>query len=148
VRILRLADDASAGRLVGPLEKKMSPLAGRSTGEYLNRTVYLQLAPLANFKLIRKRLISVNRLQYSMAKVLDDTFTMASSVARIPGVDYDPDMEKLEHSRQEHKHRYYRQGINRGTLDHILSGLIERDSVIDYSDFYSKFGSIHSRLDP
>ena len=52
-QIFDLIEEAKNGRLDGPNRKLMSPLAGTNTGDYLNRTIFCLLAPLANITLLQ-----------------------------------------------------------------------------------------------
>ncbi len=135
-RIYALARNAREGNL-GPYRYWLS-----TDNYFIRSTIYRLLAPMAAFKLLQRRLTTIDleldhsiNIQYSLAKNLYYTFSSAVDLARSePSIPYDPDQigpeltnitesERIE-SRTKHPEKYWLQGLKVGTLDILTEHLI------------------------
>ena len=102
---------------------------------YFTSTLYRLLAPTAVFKLLRRRLTSVDltvdrriKAQYELAKLLYRTFRDDYQFAGIePRLEYDPNHEEWQERSRKRPEVYWRQGVIWGRLDNAIDALTARD---------------------
>src|SRR5215467_13401515 len=109
---------------------------------FIRSTIYRLIAPLAAFKMLQRRLTSIDlkldkaiNTQYHFAKILYYTFSSSTDLAKSePEIPYDPeligvdskdltDTEKQE-IRTKHPEKYWLQGLKVGKLDILIEALI------------------------
>jgi hypothetical protein len=122
---------------------------------YIASTMYRLLAPLAIYKLIRRRLTIVDLtldneidVHYQLAKHLDWSFTADFDLAWGLGVhplDYDPNNPDWLTLRQQNPRKYWRQGLPVGKCENAVEAMIIHDSVATEQRVMS-FGEFESAL--
>ena len=125
-------------------------------GYYMASTMYYLLAPVAVYKLMRRRLTAVDmtldqsvathyRLAKQVAWSFADDFSFAWGL-RIFELDYDPNNQEWERLRVADEAKYWRQGIPYGRLDNAVESLIIRDHEPDGNLRIMSFGEFESAL--
>ncbi len=104
---------------------------------YIASTMYYLIAPVAVYKLMRRRLTIVDlRLNltiathYRLAKQLAWSFTSDFDFAwglRVCGLNYEPNNARWEALRKEDPRKYWRQGLPYGRLDNAAESLLIHD---------------------
>jgi len=154
-RIRSLARTARQGELPNWLS---------GTGYYMTSTIYLLFAPVAVYKLMRRRLtivdLSLDRNianHYRLAKQLALSFVHDFFVSsRLEGTSlaYDPNNSEWKTLRATHPEKYWRQGLPYGRFDNAVESLIIRDSeqggtsrVRSFGEFESAFRTAGSEVE-
>ena len=122
---------------------------------YIASTMYRLLAPLAIYKLICRRLTTVDLtldneidVHYQLAKHLNWSFTADFDLAWGLGVhplDYDPNNPGWLTLRQQNPRAYWRQGLPVGRCDNAVEAIIIHDPVATEQRVMS-FGEFESAL--
>lgn len=137
-RVLSLARTSRDGHL---RDDRTGWLA--SEGYYFESTAYRLLAPLATFRILQRRLTSLDLtveprlgLQYQLLRLLYRSFTDDHDLARVePRLPYDPDAADEGRAGPAHA----RQGLYRGTLDRLVDGLIVEDGGRERTVTFGEF---------
>jgi hypothetical protein len=123
---------------------------------YLSSTMYYLLAPVVFYKLMRRRLTTIdltldNRIatHYRLAKQLAWSFADDHAFAwglHIRELSYDPNHPEWRELRREDEPQYWRQGLPYGRLDNAVEALIVRDHEQDGILRIRSFGEFESAL--
>ena len=97
-------------------------------GYYFWSTIYNILAPVALYRIIRRKLTFVDlavdegiAANYMLAKLLYLTLTSDFDLAATePSIPYDPHAENAGSARQEDPQKYWKQGVPLGYLDNVI----------------------------
>ena len=147
-RIRGLARTARQGDLPGWLS---------DSGYYMASTMYYLLAPVAVYKLMRRRLTVVDMTldrniatHYQLAKRLAWSFVadfaFASGLSSGGELGYDPNNAAWQTLRSTNEAEYWRQGLPYGRLDNAIESLIVRDHGPDCNLRIRSFGGFESEL--
>ena len=123
---------------------------------YLLSTIYNLMAPMAVFRMIKKRLtlfdltlVPLIEIQYMLGKQLYYLYVehhdLASDV--LPKLQYTPNVDDWEQRRQQDPSRYWRQGLAVGRLDNAVMPLLREDQngipqLVSYGDFERAYHDI------
>jgi hypothetical protein len=123
-------------------------------GYYMASTMYYLLAPVAVYKLMRRRLTVVDltldhniAAHYRLAKQLAWSFADDHSFAwglHVNELKYDPDNPNWQKLRVTNESEYWRQGLPYGRLDNAVEALIIRDHEPDGNLRIRSFGEFES----
>jgi hypothetical protein len=126
-------------------------------GEYYSAsTMYYLLAPIAVYKLMRRRLTVIDltldtniATHYTLAKQLAWTFTEDFSLAwglNVHPLEYDPHNPEWKTLRGVDEAKHWRQGLPYGRLDNAVEAMIVRDHEPDGSLRLRSFGEFETAL--
>jgi hypothetical protein len=124
---------------------------------YIASTMYRLLAPLAIYKLIRRRITIVDLtldyeidVHYQLAKLLAWSFTADFDLAGNLGghhLDYDPNVIDWQELRQQNPQTYWRQGLAVGRFDNAVEAMIMINQKSDPTEHrLISFGEFESAL--
>ena len=123
---------------------------------YMDSTLYYLLAPVAVYKLMRRRLTAVDMTldqniarHYRLAKHLAGSFVDDFAFAwglHVCDRDYDPNHSDWSNLRRDNEAKFWRQGLPYGRLDNAVESLIVRDHEPDGPLRIRGFGEFESAL--
>lgn len=149
-RIFSLARTALQGNL---------PYWIAQEGYYLRSTIYNLLAPHTIFRIIQRRLTTIDlkvepiiRSQYELMKLcylmLTEDFTMANCE---PKLEYNPNTKNWREKRRKNQQVYWRQGLPIGRLDNSIECLMNNDNTsrcISFGEFETEILKDESLIRP